>query len=115
AGWRNTINNNLHEFRGVIVFKKIMSLGAVGVLTLTVAANTWAAKTWTVNFKDSDIQEVIKFAADVTGRTVVIDPRVKGRVKVISAKPVTEEELIALFRTVLEVHDFSVVEVGEVL
>ena len=97
------------------MLKKIMSLGAVGVLTLTVAANTWAAKTWTVNFKDSDIQEVIKFVADVTGRTVVIDPRVKGRVKVISAKPVTEEELIALFRTVLEVHDFSVVEVGDVL
>lgn len=97
------------------MLKKLMGLGAVSVLTLTVAANTWAAKTWTVNFKDSDIQEVIKFVADVTGRTVVIDPRVKGRVKVISAKPVTEEELIGLFRTVLEVHDFSVVEVGDVL
>jgi len=33
---------------------------------------------WQVNFKDSDIQEVIKFVADVTGKTVIIDPRVKG-------------------------------------
>lgn len=88
---------------------------SAAVIALTLAANSWAAQTWTVNFKDSDIQEVIKFVADVTGKTVVIDPRVKGRVKVISSKPLNEDELIDLFRTVLEVHDFSVVEVGDVL
>lgn len=94
--------------------KRTFKLGAA-ILALSVAASSWAAQTWTVNFKDSDIQEVIKFVADVTGKTVVIDPRVKGRVKVISTKPLNEDELIHLFRTVLEVHDFSVVEVGDVL
>ncbi len=71
-------------------------------------------QTWTVNFKDTDIEEVIKFVADVTGRTIVMDPRVKGRVKVISQKPVNRRELYNLFRDILEVHDFAVVEVGEV-
>lgn len=71
-------------------------------------------QTWTVNFKDTDIEEVIKFVADVTGRTIVMDPRVKGRVKVISQKPVNKRELYNLFRDILEVHDFAVVEVGEV-
>lgn len=98
------------------MFRQIARLGAVGTLALTLAAtDVWAAKTWTVNFKDSDIQEVIKFVADVTGRTVVIDPRVKGKVKVISAKPVTEVELLDLFRTVLEIHDFSMVQVNDVI
>lgn len=97
------------------MLKQIARLSAISALVVTLAANTWAAQTWTVNFKDSDIQEVIKFVADVTGKTVVIDPRVKGKVKVISAKPLTEPELIHLFRTVLEIHDFSMVEVGEVL
>ncbi|SMF12029.1 type II secretion system protein D (GspD) [Alteromonadaceae bacterium Bs31] len=71
--------------------------------------------TYTVNFKDSDIHEVIKFVAEVTGKTLVIDPRVKGRVKVISQKPLNERELIELFRSVLEVHDFTIVEVGNVV
>lgn len=78
--------------------------------------NSYAAEqTWTINFKDSDIQEVIKFVADVTGKTIIIDPRVKGRVKVISNKALNEHELYELFRTVLEVHDFTVVEVGDVV
>ena len=70
---------------------------------------------WQVNFKDSDIQEVIKFVADVTGKTVVIDPRVKGRVKVISAEPLTKAALYDLFLSVLEIQGFTAVEVGEVV
>ncbi|MFT6387282.1 MAG: general secretion pathway protein D [Cellvibrionaceae bacterium] len=70
---------------------------------------------WQVNFKDSDIQEVIKFVADVTGKTVVIDPRVKGRVKVISAEPLTERALYDLFLSVLEIQGFTAIEVGNVV
>jgi len=91
------------------------------VATFLFYGSQWAVaqgapqQTWTVNFKDSDIHEVIKFVAEVTGKTVVIDPRVKGRVKVISQKPLNERELMELFRSVLEVHDFTVIEVGNVV
>lgn len=91
----------------------------VAILTVTGAGSVQAQgqpeQTWTVNFKDSDIHEVIKFVAEVTGKTLVIDPRVKGRVKVISQKPLTERQLLELFRSVLEVHDFTIVEVGNVV
>jgi general secretion pathway protein D len=97
------------------VLRRITSLGAAGMLALTLAVNSWAQQTWMINFKDSDIQELIKFVADVTGRTVIIDPRVKGRIKVISSKPLNQEELLQLFRTVLEMHDFSVVDVEGVM
>ena len=97
------------------MLRRIIRLGAAGALALTLTVNSWAQQTWMINFKDSDIQELIKFVADVTGRTVVIDPRVKGRVKVISSKPLNEAELLQLFRTVLEMHDFSVVDVEGVL
>ena len=90
---------------------------------LSVGGNLMAAEpkasvpeqTWTVNFKDTHIQEVIKFVADVTGKTTIIDQRVKGRVKVISAKPLNEAELLNLFRTVLEIHDYTLVEVDNIL
>jgi len=74
-----------------------------------------AGKTWTVNFNDSEINEVIKFVADVTGKTIVVEPRVKGRVKVISAAPLNAEQLYNLFLSVLEIHGFTAVEVGEIV
>lgn len=93
--------------------KTIIKIGAACVFSLAVSINTaWAEQTWTVNFKDSDIQEVVKFVADVTGRTMVVDQRVRGRVKVISAKPLNEEELLQLFRTVLEMNDFTMIDVA---
>lgn len=72
-------------------------------------------QTWQVNFKDSDIQEVIKFVADVTGKTVVIDPRVKGRVKVISAKPLNSGDLYSLFLSVLEIQGYTAIDIGGVV
>lgn len=72
-------------------------------------------RAWTVNFKDSDIQEVIRFVADVTGKTVVIDPRVKGKVKVISAEPLNKDELYNLFLSVLEIQGFTAVEAGNIV
>jgi len=74
-----------------------------------------AEQTWTVNFKDSDIQEVIKFIAEATGKTIVIDPKVRGQVKVISNASVNSDELYGLFLSILDVHGFTAVENGEVV
>ncbi len=87
-------------------------LAVVCLVSLSVSA---AEQTWTVNFNDSDIGEVIKFVADASGRTIIIDPRVKGRVKVISAAPLNGEALYDLFLSVLEVHGFAAVAVGDVV
>ncbi len=67
------------------------------------------------DFKDVDIQEMIKLVADITGKTLVIDPRVKGRVNVISQKKLSKSELYNLFLSVLEVQGFTAIEVGDVV
>jgi general secretion pathway protein D len=67
------------------------------------------------DFKNVDIQEMIKLVADITGKTLVIDPRVKGRVNVISTKKLSETELYNLFLSVLEVQGFTAIEVGDVV
>ncbi|WP_425460035.1 type II secretion system secretin GspD [Exilibacterium tricleocarpae] len=72
-------------------------------------------QTWTVNFNDSDIGEVIKFVADASGRTIIIDPRVKGRVKVISAEPLSGDQLYDLFLSILDVHGFTAIPRGNVV
>jgi general secretion pathway protein D len=67
------------------------------------------------DFKDVDIQEMIKLVADITGKTLVIDPRVQGRINVISSKKLSASELYNLFLSVLEVQGFTAIEFGDVV
>ena len=74
-----------------------------------------SAQEYTVNLKDTDIQEFIKFVADVTGTTMVVDPNVKGKVRVISSKPVTQSQLYDLFLSILDVQGYTAVRSGQVV
>jgi len=90
-----------------------------GVLTLLAVAILMPAPSkaqeYTVNLKDTEIQEFIQFVADVTGTTIVVDPSVKGKVKVISSKPVSKSELYDLFLSILDVHGYTAVRTGNVI
>ncbi|MFT5082164.1 MAG: general secretion pathway protein D [Lentisphaeria bacterium] len=105
------------------VLKKSWTIVLFAVITLTygqfaAAQARETAKpepTYTVQFNDSDILEVIKFVQDATGKTMLIDPRVKGRIKIMSSKPVNKKELFALFRSIMEIHDVTVIEVGDIV
>jgi general secretion pathway protein D len=90
---------------------------AIGVLLLPLllAAGPGAAQDFTVNLKETDIQELIKFVAEVTGTTIVVDPAVKGKVKVVSSKPVSRDELYDLFLSILDVHGYTAVRSGGVV
>ena len=91
------------------------SLSAIAVTAaLTLSAGS-AAQEYTVNLKDTDIQEFIKFVADVTGTTMVVDPNVKGKVMVISSKPVSQAELYDLFLSILDVQGYTAVRSGQVI
>ena len=89
------------------------------VIALVVSLLLFAKPVWgqdfTVNLKDTDIQEFIEFVADVTGTTIVIDPAVKGKVRVVSSKPVSRTELYDLFLSILDVHGYTAVRSGEVV
>ena len=69
-------------------------------------------QTWTVNFKDTDIQELVRFVAKATARTIIVDDRVRGKIQVISAKPVNKKELYDLFLSILDVYGFAAVDSG---
>jgi general secretion pathway protein D len=45
----------------------------------------------------------------MTGRNFIVDPRVKGRVTVISSRPMEADELYQVFLSVLDVHGFAAV------
>ena len=91
------------------------TLLAAVLLALSLAAARVPAQDFTVNLKETDIQELIKFVAEVTGTTIVVDPAVKGKVKVVSSKPVSRDELYDLFLSILEVHGYTAVRSGGVV
>ncbi len=87
------------------------------LLSLLVALGCGVAQAqdFTVNLKETDIQELIKFVAEATETTIVVDPAVKGKVKVVSSKPVSRSELYDLFLSILEVHGYTAVRSGGVV
>ncbi len=87
----------------------------LGVFLLGFCCSTVFAQDFTVNLKETDIQELIKFVAEATGTTIVVDPKVKGTVKVISSKPVSSSELYDLFLSILDVHGYTAVRSGNVV
>ena len=90
----------------------LRTIGITAALTLSAVS---AAQEYTVNLKDTDIQEFIKFVADVTATTMVVDPNVKGKVRVISSKPVSQAELYDLFLSILDVQGYTAVHSGQVI
>lgn len=89
---------------------------AVGLSALlTVSSAQVDAETYKLNFKDAEVQELIKFVADATGLTFVVDPKVRGKIKVISTEAVDEKQLYDLFLSILEIHGFAAVRQGNVV
>lgn len=103
---------SLNKVLGLAVIRRVF---AVCSLCLLCVGGTVQAQEYTVNLKDTDIQELIKFVADVTGTTIVVDPNVKGKVRVVSSKPVSKAELYDLFLSILDVHGYTAVRSGGVI
>lgn len=62
------------------------------------------------NFQDADIQAVIKTISQLTGRNFLVDPRVKGKVTIISAKPVSTAAAYQIFLSALKAQGFTAVQ-----
>ena len=63
----------------------------------------------TLNFSDADLVSVINSVSQITGKNFIIDPRVKGKINVVSSKPLNEEEVYNVFLSILQVHGFATI------
>lgn len=69
----------------------------------------------TLNLKDADIRVLVATVSEITGRNFIIDPRVEGKVNVVSTQPMDPDEVYAVFESVLRVHGFAAVESGRMV
>ena len=64
----------------------------------------------TLNFANAEIDAVARTMATITGRNVVVDPRVKGTMTVVTTSPVTPAQALRLFSVQLRTQGFALVE-----
>ncbi len=90
-----------------ITIKKL----AIATLSLVLIASSVQADKATINQKETDIGVFIEMVSRLTGKTFIVDPRVRNKkITVISQHEMDEDEIFALFLSVLKVHQFSAVE-----
>ncbi|MCA9793688.1 MAG: type II secretion system secretin GspD [Candidatus Eremiobacteraeota bacterium] len=63
-----------------------------------------------LNYEDVDIRLMGRLMAELTGRNVVFDQNVQGKLTVLSAREVTPEEAWQIFKVALERYGFGVYE-----
>lgn len=69
----------------------------------------------TLNFKGADLETLVETVSKATGKNFILDPKVQGKVTVVSHKPVSGDELYSIFLSVLEVYGFMAVPVGNII
>lgn len=83
-------------------------LGAVAVH----AAPALAQQNQILNLRDADIRAFIADVATQTGRIFVVDPRVQGKVTVISPVALNSDDLFELFLSTLRANGFTALPSG---
>jgi len=64
----------------------------------------------TLNFQEADIRALINTVSQITGKNFIVDPRVKGKVTLISGDKLNVAQVYAVFLSVLQVHNFAAVK-----
>ncbi len=71
-----------------------------------------AAAQYILNVRDADVRAFVADAAEVTGRTFIVDGRVQGKVSVVSDRPLSRSEYFEVFLSTLRANGLVAVPSG---
>lgn len=108
---------NPNHFLGSRPTHRALALGLCLGLSLPLAplnAQTTrrASEPVVLNFVGAEIEAVARTMATISGRNVVVDPRVKGTINLATERPVTPAAALNQFAAVLRLQGFSLVDTG---
>jgi general secretion pathway protein D len=89
-------------------------LALVAACVLIAGAARAAEEAVTLNFVNADIEAVAAAIGKMTNRNFVIDPRVRGTINIVSARPVPSAAVYGIFLSALRLQGFTAVESGGV-
>ena len=94
-----------------IIFTVLMAVFAIQATTATFAQDPGISLNW----KDADIRIVVEAVSEATGKNFILDPRVTGKVNLLSSEPMTKDAFYEAFLSILQVHGYIAVESGNLI
>ncbi len=98
-----------HLMRGSF---RLLLAGIVLVMTSVTSAQQTDV---TLNWKDADIRKVVEAVSEVTGKNFILDPRVTGKVTLLSATPMSPDAFYEAFLSILQVHGYVAIKSGDLI
>ena len=87
------------------------------VLILCLAAaplNAQSADSYTINLRQTDISLLTEQIVEITGRTLIVHPELRGEITVVSAQPLDRDGAWELYQSILRVRGFQAIASGAV-
>ncbi|MDF1758829.1 MAG: GspD family T2SS secretin variant LspD [Legionellaceae bacterium] len=72
-----------------------------------------ASKVW--NLRNADIKAVIAEVSRITGKNFVVDPKVQGKISIVSSSAITDKELYQVFLSMLQISGFAAIPSGNII
>jgi len=108
--------NQLNSFRtpramvSVAIGVLLVSVMAMSPLNALAQTSARSAEPVTLNFNNAEIDAVARTFASITGRNVVVDPRVKGTMTLVTDRPVSRAAAMGQFVAALRLQGYTLVE-----
>jgi general secretion pathway protein D len=82
---------------------------------LAVAPASAAEDRVTLNFVNTEVDAVVRAVAEFTGRSFIVDPRVKGTMNLTIERSLTREQALAALTAALRLQGYAVVDSGGIM
>lgn len=94
------------------VLRPVVRVTALAVL-LFQGAVLAEEQQWQLAMNNAELRDVVEEMSSILGTTVILDPRVQGRITVMSRQALDREGVRRLFYSVLDAHNFTVIDQGD--
>jgi general secretion pathway protein D len=91
------------------MIKRFQTIKQITLLFILLQVHGLNAADTGLNFQNADIRSVITAVSKSTGKNFIIDPRVNGKVTLISSSEVDADDLYDVFLSILKVHGFAAI------
>jgi len=95
------------------VIKKIKSIIFIPFILLSIQSH--AQETFLLNYQDVDIAKVTQDISKFSKKTLILDPRVKGRISIFSDSILTSNQVWDVYLQTIQVHGFAALSDGGVV
>nr|WP_312988861.1 type II secretion system secretin GspD [Comamonas koreensis] len=105
----------IYRFALHSIAASVLLMGGNGAALAQTAINTGTAsirpgEPVTLNFANADIESIARTMATITGKSVVVDPRIKGTMNLVTDRPVSPQAAFEQFLAALRLQNYTVVE-----